>query len=884
MAYNVRLSGAGLPTMNSPSLWSQTIDVPVTGVAIFPADHVPSGAPTSSDWEHADITYLDGYGRAVDDASYGDGAWTGSALGTGWNVSAQQYGQQLGDVSNTFESPSNVVWSLSANAYELAMASGSSASATTAQQEASLEFYNPSSLESVPVGAELTDAYGPLHDITTASGVAREHTNDAYGLDTPGTYGTYTNGAAFSFNPLNNLPWQLVTQEATGYSTTADPTTLSPSAMASDFASTSLPDYRVTTNYYGNPGTQYGNPLTFGTPSQVVTNTGTGEAITSTTYLMPSGQTAVSVQPSGLLTNQGSMYDWYWDSTLSGTPAECQGVPEFYGLLCETAPGATGPGVGSPVPTTRYTYNVNLEPNTVVKTVSGTQERAMVDAYDLSGRLTDTYTVDASGTSSTSVDDVEPTYSTTTGLQTGAQYVTGDVITWGTLTTAGTPVSVTSSTYDADGRMSSSTDANAKTTTYLYNVDSEVVQKLEPVTSTSSGLSTCYSYGGTDATGNIEMRPLLTTESVVAGTSCSGAGAVTYSAAYDADANATTLKYPNAMVATTIFNPDDQATQLAYTQGGTGVLSGYASTVMTFAQSYNPFGQVATASSPESSQVYAYDGVGRLTGVGDNFEGSCTTRTYGLDYDSNRTSFTSAATTPVGGACPTTSSASPTATSVFDTIGSGQGGSDRIISSTWNTTSGTVTGNYAYDVLGRQTTIPGVDTQAGGTTGSPNNVTLAYRSDDLVNSLVQGSACESFTYDPLGDVVTTSNYASSSCSGAVTTSTNDYAGGSSPAWTTTGSSTTAFFDGITQGNALNVTLAGTASPSCLGISTASCTLNLTDMRGDIVATAALTSGTATVSGYSETTEFGLPRSASTEASVAPTYGWLGVHEKAANNL
>jgi YD repeat-containing protein len=89
----------------------------------------------------------------------------------------------------------------------------------------------------------------------------------------------------------------------------------------------------------------------------------------------------------------------------------------------------------------------------------------MVDAYDLSGRLTDTYTVDASGTSSTSVDDVEPTYSTTTGLQTGAQYVTGDVITWGTLTTAGTPVSVTSSTYDADGRMSSSTDANAKTTT-----------------------------------------------------------------------------------------------------------------------------------------------------------------------------------------------------------------------------------------------------------------------------------------------------------------------------------------------------------------------------------------------------------------------------------
>jgi RHS repeat-associated protein len=214
----------------------------------------------------------------------------------------------------------------------------------------------------------------------------------------------------------------------------------------------------------------------------------------------------------------------------------------------------------------------------------------------------------------------------------------------------------------------------------------------------------------------------------------------------------------------------------------------------------------------------------------------------------------------------------------------GNGGTDRITYSTWTTSSGSVTGYYAYDVLGRQTTIPGVDTQAGGTTGTPDNVTLTYRSDDLINSLVQGSACETFSYDPSGDVASTSNYASSSCSGTVSTSTNDYAGGSSPAWTTAGSSTTAFFGGITQGNALNVTLAAAASPSCLGISTASCTLNLTDLRGDIVATAALTSGTAAVSGYSETTEFGLPRSASTEASVAPTYGWLGVHEKAANNL
>ena len=181
-----------------------------------------------------------------------------------------------------------------------------------------------------------------------------------------------------------------------------------------------------------------------------------------------------------------------------------------------------------------------------------------------------------------------------------------------------------------------------------------------------------------------------------------------------------------------------------------------------------------------------------------------------------------------------------------------------------------------------------MDTQAGGSSSSPDNLSASYRSDDLVATLSQGAACEGFTYDPSGDVVSTSNYATSSCTGTpTTTSTNDYAGSSSPAWTTTtvGSttSTTAYFAAITQGDALNVTLASSGGSSCLGITTATCTMNLTDLRGNVIATASLTSDTS-VTGYSESTEFGLPRSASTESTVAPVYGWLGTHEKAANNL
>jgi RHS repeat-associated protein len=731
------------------------------------------------------------------------------------------------------------------------------------------------------MGAEITDAYGPLHSITTAAGTttARSHTNYQYGLDTPATYGTYASGA-FTLGP-SGLPWQLVTQTVSGYSTTADPTTLSASAMTTDFGSTSLPDYRTTTNSYTSPGSGYGSPLAFDTPSSVAVTVNGSTTITSRTALNLVGQTAYSLQPMSSGNDQGTRTDVYYSASGSGT---CNANTAWAGLLCQTAPGATAPAVGSPVPTTTTTYNGNLEPQTVTQVVSGTTERTTTNAYDLSGRATATSVTDASGLSDVAVNDVEPVYSSTSGLQTATDYVTGDSIANGTLTAPGTVTSSLTTGYDANGRVQSYTDAKGATTNYTYNVDSLVVQTAEPVTGVTGGMSVCNTYGGTDSLGNTEDRPVVTSESVVIGTSCAGSNPATYTASYDANGNNVSLKYPNTMVATTTYDLANQPTILNYTQGGSGVGSGYGSTLMSFAQSYNVFGEVSSASSPESSQAYAYDGAGRLTGVGDNFEGSCTTRTYALDADSNRTSFTSAATTPTGGVCPTTNTAGATSTSTFDTTASGQGGSDRIISSTW----GSNTGTYAYDALGRQTTVPSVDTGTGGST-TPGNVALTYRADDMVNSMSQGSACMNYTYDPSSAVVTTSNYASSSCTGTATsTATNYYSGGGSPAWTvnTVGSatSTTSYFDGITQGNALNVLTGPTATTSCLGSSTASCTLNLTDMRGDIIATAIITSGTATVSGYSEQTEFGQARSQSVQNTVAPLYGWLGTHQKAENNL
>jgi len=138
-------------------------------------------------------------------------------------------------------------------------------------------------------------------------------------------------------------------------------------------------------------------------------------------------------------------------------------------------------------------------------------------------------------------------YSPTTGLQIGTQYVTGDTLTMGTLTSVGTVTSSTTTTFDANGRVRSSTDANNKTTTYFYNVDSQVVQTLEPVTGTSAGLSICNTYGGMDARGFSEARQVVTAETVVAGPSCTGANMLTYRAQYDANGNVVSMTYLNGM-------------------------------------------------------------------------------------------------------------------------------------------------------------------------------------------------------------------------------------------------------------------------------------------------------------------------------------------------
>lgn len=115
------------------------------------------------------------------------------------------------------------------------------------------------------------------------------------------------------------------------------------------------------------------------------------------------------------------------------------------------------------------------------------------------------------------------------------------------------------------------------------------------------------------------------------------------------------------------------------------------------------------------------------------------------------------------------------------------------------------------------------------------------------------------------------------------TTTTHYDGSGTVGWEDNpGGTSSGFLPGLTQGNALNI-VTNDSSGTCFNLSTESCTLsvNLTDMRDDIVASASISTDSS-VASYSEQTEFGLPQTGQPLSNSR--YAWLGEHQKSENNL
>lgn len=302
-----------------------------------------------------------------------------------------------------------------------------------------------------------------------------------------------------------------------------------------------------------------------------------------------------------------------------------------------------------------------------------------------------------------------------------------------------------------------------------------------------------------------------------------------FTAGYNADGAMTERGLPNGLVAKTTYDEAGQPTKLAYTK----VTScSEKCTWLEESQERSIYGQILSQKSLTSSQQYSYDKAGRLTLVHDTPTGGggCTTRAYAYEgeagKDSNRTSLTTRGP-GAGGAC--VESGGTPQTYSYDAA-------DRL------TDSGIV-----YDSFGRITSLPGKD--AGGST-----LSTSFYSNEMVASQSQGGITNSYQLDATGRVRQ-----------VVQTGTKEgtevfhYAGGSdAPVWTDRGSTWTRNIGGI--GGEL----------AAIQPSTGETTLQLTNLHGDVVATASLSSTAKEPTAKFEFDEFGNPKQGG-----AGRFGWLG---------
>jgi RHS repeat-associated protein len=303
----------------------------------------------------------------------------------------------------------------------------------------------------------------------------------------------------------------------------------------------------------------------------------------------------------------------------------------------------------------------------------------------------------------------------------------------------------------------------------------------------------------------------------------SAAGAFT--ASYDADGKMVKRGLPNGLTAEVTYDSTGAAVGLTYTKASS---CGASCTWLNFGIDPSIYGQTLSETSTLGTNGYAYDRVGRLVEAqGTPAGGNCTARNYAYDKDSNRLSKTTIAAT-LGGACGTGSSTEKKYS--YDKV-------DRLIDS-----------GVVHDNFGRITTLPAAD--AGG-----QSLVTSYFATNVIATQSQGGVTNSFELDAVG------RQRSRLQGGAGLEGIEVFhynSPGDSPAWTERGSLWTRNIIGI-GGELAAVQESGKEI-----------TLPLTNLHGDVVATAAINPAVTALKGTFAYDEFGNPIS-----GTPGRYGWLG---------
>jgi RHS repeat-associated protein len=298
----------------------------------------------------------------------------------------------------------------------------------------------------------------------------------------------------------------------------------------------------------------------------------------------------------------------------------------------------------------------------------------------------------------------------------------------------------------------------------------------------------------------------------------------TFTASYDADGQMVKQGLPNGLTREMTVDEAGEATGLTYTKASN---CGISCTWLSFTVQRSIRGQILVEDGTLGKDEYAYDRLGRLKTARETLiGGSCTTRTYEYDKDSNRT-----AMAMIPGVAGTCSSSGGTARSYsYDSA-------DRLLAT-----------GLTYDDFGRITSLPGEF--VGGKT-----LSTTYFSNDMVATQTQDGITNSFQLDAM-----LRQRLRLQAGGLQGTEVFHYAGPSdAPAWTERGSSWTRNITGI-GGDLAGIQENGKETE-----------LQLINIHGDVSATAALSPAATSLKSTFTYDEFGNR----TSGTSGRRFAWLG---------
>ncbi len=521
---------------------------------------------------------------------------------------------------------------------------------------------------------------------------------------------------------------------------------------------------------------------------------GSAETKSVTVYDKETGQPTEIRQPS----NSGgggagtTKFVYYEGVKLPGI-GECES-DLYAGLPCKVEQAAQPGTAGLPqLPVKKFlNYNQLGQVEEVTESPGGGSEnvRKTITTYDAAGRQITGQTTGGG----VAVPKVETLYSSTLGAPTTQRFVCPP-------NEPGCDTQATTTTYDTLGRATKYQDADGVTAETTFDFLGR------PVTANDGKGTQTMKYDSITGL-------LVELEDSAAGV---------FTASYNADGSLAKRGLPNGLTAETIYDETGAAVDLTYTKTSN---CGLSCNWLDFAVERSINGQILLEDGTLGKDEYGYDKLGRLvtareTPVG----GSCTTRSYKYDKDSNREEMT---TIPgVGAVC--SSSGGTTQKYSYDSA-------DRLLGE-----------GLTYDSFGRITNLP-----AGLAGGKALSTT--YFSTDMVATQSQNGVTNTFQLDAM-----LRQRQRLQAGGLEGTEVFHYAGpGDSPTWTQRGSTWTRSIVGI--GGEL----------AAIQESGKEVQLQLTNLHGDVVAAAALSPAVTELKGTATFDEFGNPT-----GGAAGRYGWLG---------